>query len=289
MRLGAILVVLAPISMLSCALFTSLDGYATDPGSSADAHVGAGDGRADASDLAPSGSDAAGDAAEDVTEGDASPAPFCASYPGAVACTTFDGPSVGAGFDVAKTPDATVAFYTADAVSPPRSMLVTVAPSTSAENEAHGVLRTSLGTPRSRWHARFAFRLVASANEAVENGLEIFALDMKTNGLEHQVNVVIEPTKQIFVDEWSASPSVYVRHELGEASGGWHTLDVTVEVTEVGAGTVTTVLDGASATSPIQPNQAPAARSDVSFGAVLARGVHDGWEVAFDDCVVETP
>ena len=284
MRLGGVLVGLAPASMLvSCALFTSLDGYAT---SDASADAQAGDEQPVSSEAGAREPDAAG-GGEASTE-DASPKPFCATYPSALACTTFDGPTVGAGFEVTMTPDATLAFWTADFVSPPTSMLATLGPSTSSSNEASGAIRTPLSTPQSRWHARFAFRVVAAATNTA-NGLEIFSIDMTSGQLEQQVTIVVESTKRIFVDEWSPSPSVFAHHEIGVLSDGWHTLDVTVALTAVGSGTVTTVLDGKLATTPIQPNMATAARSDVNLGTPYARGIHDGWIVAFDDYMVETP
>ncbi|MBN9159532.1 MAG: hypothetical protein BGO98_39545 [Myxococcales bacterium 68-20] len=121
------------------------------------------------------------------------------------------------------------------------------------------------------------------------NGLEIFSLDLTSSQLEHQVTIVVESTKRIFVDEWSPSPSVYAHNEIGVLSEGWHTLDVTVALSAVGSGTVTTVLDGKPATTPIRPSLMPAAQSDVNLGAPYARGIHDGWSVAFDDYVVESP
>ena len=83
------------------------------------------------------------------------------------------------------------------------------------------------------------------------------------------------------------SPSVYEHRRSGALADGWHTLDVTVALTAVGSGTVTTVLDGKPATTPIRPNMAPAARSDTNLGAPYARGIHTGWSLAFDDYVVE--
>lgn len=223
----------------------------------------------------------------DAAAFDAAPGTFCGGYPDAIACTSFDDPDITFGFSPSVTPKSSLGEELNTFVSGPRSMVATIGPAFNPSHEEYASLDTSITKPVTTLHMRGSFRIVAVANPP-NQGLEVAGGSFRGAGNEYQLNLTIDSTRHLFLQEWAPSPQISNETDLGPLADGWHVIDETITFATTPAGsTVVVSIDGKTQTVPITPNMSPPASVRWAVGASWAHGAQSGWAVGWDDYVLE--
>lgn len=283
---SAVAIALSCATVASCASLADLTSGKRDAGScEAASHCGEPSDSAVASADAADAEDAVGEASADAA-GEATAPPFCQGH---AFCDDFDTGTVGASWSTLKQNGGMLSLDGAESVSAPQSLRVDVAAAPGVVGNGVELTKQGLG-PSTYAHAQAALNVDLEGLPTSQVNTIGILIDPPPTGYSFYVVLLGffsgVPTLQEYAYPSAGGPAKDTRMQVAFSTGGWHTVDLVLDLTTSPL-TIQFSVDGTpELVMPGVPSP-PASTFTLSIGAGYTSNVSSPWILHFDNAAFD--